>query len=241
LSRPRADTLVLCYHAVGAGRSLLEISAELLDRQLRWLMAHGYTGATFSEALRRPGRVLSVTFDDASATVRETGAPVLRRLGLAGTVFVPVDSVGAPGVLGWDELRALAEEGWEIGSHTIAHLRLPTVADAELDEQLRGSRAAIEEALGRPCRSLAYPHGEVDERVVRAAAAAGYEAACLVGDAGALRGALACPRVGLSSRDGWLGFRLKVSPAVRQARRSNLVRPLESLARRARDRRGAAA
>ena len=90
--------------------------------------------------------------------------------------------------------------------------------------------------LGRPCVSLAYPYGEADDRVVRAAAAAGYEAACLVGGGRASASPLAWPRVGLSSRDGWTGFRLKVSPAVRSLRATPLVRPLETAARRTRDR-----
>ena len=77
---------------------------------------------------------------------------------------------------------------------------------------------------------------EADGRVVRAAEAAGYEAACVVGGGRASANPLAWPRVGLSSRDGWAGFRLKVSPAVRSLRATPLVRPLETAARRARDR-----
>ena len=238
------DTLVLCYHAVGPVgpvRSALEISSELLERQLRWLVGRGYVGATFSEAVgqaadRGRRRVLAVTFDDAPASVASAAKPVLDRLGLAGTVFVPLDSVGAPGVLVWDELRALANDGWEVGSHTISHPRLPALPDEELDQELRGSRLRLEEGLGRPCRSLADPYGEVDERVAAAAAAAGYEAACLVGNGPLQVGPLAWPRVGLSSRDGWLGFRLKVAPPVRRARSAPLARPLEALARRVRDR-----
>lgn len=234
----RPDVLVLCYHAVGPGKTALEISPDLLERQLRWLVGRGYAGLPFSDAVAQPGRerILSVTFDDASATVTSAARPLLERLGLVGTVFVPVDSVGVPGVLGWDELADLAAGGWEIGSHTIAHRRLPTLPTAELDEELRGSRLRVEEALGRPCRSLAYPYGEVDARVVRAAADAGYEAACLVGGGSLPASALAWPRVGLSSGDGWLGFRLKVWPPVRSLRATPLARPLEALARRARDR-----
>lgn len=234
----RPDVLVLCYHAVGTAKSALEISPDLLERQLRWLMGRGYVGATFSDAVTRSGRgrILSVTFDDASATVASVARPLLDRLGLVGTVFVPVDSVGAPGVLAWDELAALAAGGWKIGSHTIAHRRLPTLSPAELDEELRGSRRQIEKALGRPCRSLAYPYGEVDARVVRAAAAAGYETACLIGGGTLPASPHAWPRVGLSSLDGWLGFRLKVWRPARAVRATSLVRPLEALARRARDR-----
>ena len=70
---------------------------------------------------------------------------------------------------GWNQLAALADEGWEVGSHTIAHQHLPTLSDAELEEELRGSRLQLEAALGSPCRSLAYPYGEVDARVEQAA------------------------------------------------------------------------
>lgn len=234
----RPDVLVLCYHAVGTERSHLEISSDLLERQLRWLVARGYAGATFSDAVAQAGSrsILSVTFDDASATVADIARPLLERVGLVGTVFVPVDSVGAPGVLGWDELCELAAAGWEIGSHTVAHRRLPTLAQEELEWELRESRRQLEEGLGRPCRSLAYPYGDVDARVVVAAAAAGYAAGCLIGGGTLPSTPLAWPRVGLSSRDGWLGFRVKVSQPVRRARSTPLVRPLEALARRARDR-----
>ena len=33
----------------------------------------------------------------------------------------------------------------------------------------------MEEGIGQPCRSIAYPYGDVDERVIEAARAAGYE------------------------------------------------------------------
>ncbi len=234
----RPDVLVLCYHAVAPGDSALDIAPDLFERQLRWLLGRGYRGVAFTDAVSEAarGRVLAVTFDDASATVAGAALPVLERLGLVGTVFVPLDSVGAPGVLGWEELSDLAAAGWEIGSHTVSHPRLPELPDAELGAELHGSRTRLEAALGRPCRSLAYPYGEVNARVVGAAAAAGYETACLVGRAAVSAGPLAWPRVGLSTRDGWLGFRVKVAPSVRRVRTTPLVRTLEALARRVRDR-----
>ena len=77
---------------------------------------------------------------------------------------------------------------------------------------------------------------QVDARVVQAAAAAGYETACLIGRGIRPSHPLAWPRVGLSSLDGWLGFRLKVARPVRNLRATSLVRPLEALARRVRNR-----
>ena len=71
-------------------------------------------------------------------------------------------------------LAELADAGWEVGSHTRSHPRLPQVDDAALARELGDSRELIAERLGRPCESIAYPYGDFDERVVRATAAAGY-------------------------------------------------------------------
>ena len=68
-------------------------------------------------------------------------------------------------VMGWGELARLAEVGWEIGSHTRTHPGLPRLDDEPLRDELEGSRAEVEEHLGRPCRSLAYPYGDLDGRV----------------------------------------------------------------------------
>ena len=70
--------------------------------------------------------------------------------------------------LSWDELRRLQDAGWEIGSHACSHPYLTRLGDDELERELGESRRRLETELGRPCRSLAYPYGDHDERVVRA-------------------------------------------------------------------------
>ncbi len=86
------------------------------------------------------------------------------------------DSLHAP--MSWAHVRNLAASGIEIGSHTVTHPVLSSVAsDAQLMHELRGSRLAIEAHTGRPVTALAYPVGgprAYDERVVRAVRNAGY-------------------------------------------------------------------
>ena len=77
----------------------------------------------------------------------------------------------------WDELRAHAERGVNIGSHGIAHAHLTRLSDDELQRELTDSKHEIEDELEGPCRELAYPYGEHDERVRAAARAAGYKRA----------------------------------------------------------------
>jgi peptidoglycan/xylan/chitin deacetylase (PgdA/CDA1 family) len=236
------DVLVLCYHAVSdRWRAPLSITPRALESQLEFLIRRGYRGATFRQAvLTPPGpKTLAVTFDDGYRSVKELARPILSRLGLPATVFVPTGFVGRglmawPGIdrwlsgehehelalMSWAELRALTEEGWEIGSHTRTHARLTSLDDAELRDELEGSRSDCEAHLGTGCRSLAYPYGEHDERVVRAAGRAGYEAA------GTLPGRLHAPtplrwpRLGVYHVDRGSRFRLKVLPASRWVRAS---------------------
>jgi len=78
----------------------------------------------------------------------------------------------------WTEVRALADAGMAIGSHTRNHRVLQTVPPNDLDGELAGSRQEIEERLGRPVRSIAYPVGRAiaAEPAIRSALRhAGYE------------------------------------------------------------------
>jgi peptidoglycan/xylan/chitin deacetylase (PgdA/CDA1 family) len=65
----------------------------------------------------------------------------------------------------------------ELGAHSQTHADLLLVDGRDLAYELRESKAAVERITGRPCRTLAYPYGNRDERVVEAAAEAGYELA----------------------------------------------------------------
>jgi peptidoglycan/xylan/chitin deacetylase (PgdA/CDA1 family) len=73
-----------------------------------------------------------------------------------------------------DDVRALTAAGFEIGFHTKEHHVLTTLGDAELGTALRDGRAELEALSGQQLDLIAYPHGEVDERVASAARAAGY-------------------------------------------------------------------
>jgi peptidoglycan/xylan/chitin deacetylase (PgdA/CDA1 family) len=61
--------------------------------------------------------------------------------------------------LSWDELRQLSHAGFEIGSHTVTHPILSRCTPDHVRAELRDSKAAIEQATGRPCYVLAYPNG----------------------------------------------------------------------------------
>ena len=244
-----SDVVVLCYHAVSPDwPAQMSVTPERFEQQLKLLVGRGYRGATFAQAATAPPhpRTVAVTFDDGLRSVLERAFPVLERLGLKATVFVPTDLVGAEplswaGVerwagspyedelrpLDWDELRRLQAAGWEIGSHTRTHARLTTLDDAVLADELAGSRERLAAELGAPCRTLAYPFGEADERVIAAAGAAGYDAACGLPTSFRRASTLAWPRTGVWHSDGPASFRLKVARPVRLLQASAAFRALD--------------
>jgi peptidoglycan/xylan/chitin deacetylase (PgdA/CDA1 family) len=237
------DVLVLSYHAVSedwpAG---LAIAPDRFRDHVRCLVRRGYRGVTFSEAaLGTPEHdAVAITFDDAYRSVLEVALPILSEAGFPATVFAPTAFIGSdkamvwPGIdqwqdgeyadellpMSWSELEALAVRGWEIGSHTRRHPVLPRLATDVLDEELRRSRADVEDRLGRPCLSLAYPYGYRDDRVIDATRRAGYAAAARTarGRFTPPNSPLDWPRIMITRQDAERRFRIKISPRFRRFR-----------------------
>jgi peptidoglycan/xylan/chitin deacetylase (PgdA/CDA1 family) len=195
--------MIICHHGVSESWPTdFAISPERLERQLRLLLRRGYRPMTLASAIERrsAGKTLVVTFDDAYRSVLREGYPVLARLGVPATVFVPTafaterrptawagmeQWIGTPfgaelECMSWQELRGLQDEGWEVGSHTRHHLDLTVLDDAEAAVELSGSREDCERELGRKCVSLAYPYSSYDDRIKRLARAAGYRTAVIL-------------------------------------------------------------
>ncbi len=253
LQLPRRDRLVLCYHAVSPDWPIgLAVTPTALESQLTLLLRRDYVPATFWEVVHRPPahRCFAVTFDDGWVSVVRHGVPVLRRLGVPGTIFVAPGLVDAHRqrlrgtvidawqetpygeelhCLSWQELRELSQDGWEIGAHSMTHPLLTQVDDETLAWELQESKRRCEEMLGLPCRTMAYPTGDFDERVEEAVGAAGYEGAATLPRRFDEARPLAWPRISVQRRDGDRAFRVKVSPLVRALRRSPVWPLLDGL------------
>jgi len=110
------------------------------------------------------------------------------------------------GMMSWEQLRALAAAGHEIGSHSLSHPLLTGVEAARLEQEVAGSRHRIRNELGVPCESFCYPNGTHDERVVETVRRAGYRQAVVTAWGPNRRGAdlfrlTRCDLQGRTSRD----------------------------------------
>jgi peptidoglycan/xylan/chitin deacetylase (PgdA/CDA1 family) len=186
---------VLCYHQVEAGSKTyggFNVTPERFEEQLRYLKAEGYeslgqdqmiqimTGAAQRGATGIPARGVFLTFDDGLISHYRNVAPLLRKYGFRGTLFLypSVLSSKKKSYMNWEQARELVESGlFDVGSHSVYHPFLPELSPAELERQMRDSKRKLETKLSTRVGTFAYPFGIYDRATIAAARAAGYELA----------------------------------------------------------------
>jgi peptidoglycan/xylan/chitin deacetylase (PgdA/CDA1 family) len=150
----------------------------LLDEyRRRHLVLHLDQAANFLTG--RPGhnRAVVLTFDDAWADNHTHALGPLTQHRLPAILYVPSRLLGAPGYMTVAQLREMDSAGVRVGAHSRTHPDLRACGAAELESEIRGSKEDLEDLLGKPVTSFAYPTGLLDDRVRAAVAAAGFDSA----------------------------------------------------------------
>ena len=150
---------------------------------------------------RRPvdGRYFHLSFDDGFRNNFTNAVPILRRHAVPAIFFVPSGLIGADWertrsyclnvthyrtvieTLRWDDLKAMLDAGFEIGSHTRTHARFSAMSAEHdrLQDEILGSKEDLEQGLGYRCRYISWPYGkttDADASSVGFTKTAGYDA-----------------------------------------------------------------
>jgi peptidoglycan/xylan/chitin deacetylase (PgdA/CDA1 family) len=206
------------YHEIATPaetKSHLAVSPDQFATQLQHLHDNGYQTLTFTQAAtalaadpgRLPARAVVLTFDDGYADFHSQALPLLDKFGFTATVFVTTGWLADAGehaagtalgpMLSWGQVREVAAAGVEIGAHSHAHPELDQISGTQLRDELTTPKELLEEGIGQPVPSLAYPFGYSSARVRQAVRAAGYQHASAVANQMAKPGAdeFAVPRL----------------------------------------------
>jgi peptidoglycan/xylan/chitin deacetylase (PgdA/CDA1 family) len=121
-------------------------------------------------------KTVVLTFDDGLRDFYTNAFPLLQEYGQSASVFLPTGFIGDPRgrfkdqeCMTWEEVREIHAAGIEIGSHTVSHPQLYELGLGEIRAELADSKATIEDKLGGPCVSFAYPYAfpDADRSFVR--------------------------------------------------------------------------
>lgn len=179
---------VLMYHRISEPTGdvprmvrRMTVRPEQFKAHMQALREEGFTAITFDdlaehfhEAEDLPPKPVIVSFDDGYKEHAHVAATTLKDLGMVGSFFVNPMTVGWGDFMTWEDVRTLAQMGMEIGSHALTHRSLTALSDHELRDELSQSKRIIEEKISEEVDVLAFPYGDTDERVQKAAREAGY-------------------------------------------------------------------
>jgi peptidoglycan/xylan/chitin deacetylase (PgdA/CDA1 family) len=213
------DTMppILMYHSVTPDRhdrSPWTVHIERFDQQMRWLHQRGFRGTSIRDLLKpQPdearSRLVGLAFDDGYANFAEYSLPILQRYGFTATAFIVAGRFGAENIwaneppkalLTAEQVRLVADAGFEVGSHSMRHFSLSSAPDGELTEEIVKSRHILQQISGQDVSGFCYPFGQHDARVVRYVQTAGYEYACACGYS-EFTGRFALPRIYVGNDD----------------------------------------
>lgn len=156
------------------------LPADAFRRQISSLGAFGFTTIDekelqswfdYSSWIKKPAML---TFDDGHVSHFDLAAPFLKEHGMKGIFFISSGLTGTDRYMTWDQVRQLAADGFDIGSHGLNHVPLTGLSEARISEEIEGSKKTIEDKLGRAVMSFSVPRGFFHSRIQDFARRAGY-------------------------------------------------------------------
>jgi peptidoglycan/xylan/chitin deacetylase (PgdA/CDA1 family) len=176
---------ILEYHVLGRPQTEVpypELYVPRADfrKQMDWLDRQGYEAVTLEQvedAWYRggtlPSKPIVISFDDGYRPQYTFALPQLREHDWPGVLNLKAEGSD----LYESNVRAMLKAGWELAAHTINHSDLTTLEGEALEEEVAGSRKILQREYGVPVKNFCYPAGRLDETVIAAVEAAGYEGA----------------------------------------------------------------
>jgi peptidoglycan/xylan/chitin deacetylase (PgdA/CDA1 family) len=176
--------VVLGYHKVGdpppgSWETWYLVPEETFRRQLDDLRRHRWEVVDLARFLMGldeldllPERAALITFDDGYRSIRDAALRSLREFGYPGVLFVPSDYIGRTNdfeadtdepreqLCDVDDLRELERNGISVQSHCASHRPFSSLGVREQVDELAGSKATLERALGNRVHTLSYPYGD---------------------------------------------------------------------------------
>jgi peptidoglycan/xylan/chitin deacetylase (PgdA/CDA1 family) len=196
-----AEVPILMYHSVSEHArpkfKRFMVTPDQLDEHLAYLKNQGYTAITVTEFIDTPRdalpeRPVVLTFDDGFGDFYTHAFPLMQKYRIRATLYVTTGYVSGRSewlvhedeidrqMLTWDELTQVCRGGVECGAHSHSHRPLDELDPEELDIEITRPKQILEDRLGGPVHSFAYPFGYYTDEIKRRVREAGYTSACAV-------------------------------------------------------------
>ena len=160
---------ILVYHRVNdTDTNPTTLKVADFEAQMKFLADNGYHVIAPDDLLDAwesgktlPANPIVLTFDDGHEDLYKNVFPILQKYNMRATVFLVTNHIGMKDYLTWDFVRALQAGGYmDFESHTMSYKNLTTLKGDKLWNEIYGSKQAIEWALQKPVKFIAFPEGK---------------------------------------------------------------------------------
>jgi peptidoglycan/xylan/chitin deacetylase (PgdA/CDA1 family) len=195
---------ILMYHSIARSTNPkfmpIAVSPASFAAQMAYLHQHSYTPINVIRLVRLllqgsalPERPVVITFDDGFADFFTDALPVLQQYNFTATLYITTGFVGRTSlwlrheeeaqrpILTWSQISEINACGIECGGHSHSHPQLDTLSLTKARDEIVRCKELLEDHLGQPVNSFAYPYGYHSAATKRLVREAGYTSACAVG------------------------------------------------------------
>ena len=182
---------VLAYHGFTREKSSKKmfVREQDFEEQMRFLKDQGYTVVSLERLYNfierkqsLPAKSVVITIDDGWCSLYEIAYPILKKFGYPATIFLYTDFIDKTKCLNWYQLQEMAENGFDIQSHTQSHQNLSWANKNEsfsqyfltVRQEIEQAEQIIETKIGVKPTFLAYPYGSYNDLVIAYLKKRGY-------------------------------------------------------------------
>jgi peptidoglycan/xylan/chitin deacetylase (PgdA/CDA1 family) len=193
-------TLIICYHCIRDEGNPHLRPAKIADfeKQMQYL-SKVYNPISLEKMAQHiqngtslPSKAIAVTFDDGYQDNYENAYPILKKYNIPATFFLTTGFIGTGEIpawdkgyytgekalmLSWEQVREMSDNGISFGSHTLTHPFLTRIPHKHAQREISLSKDIIEQKIGKPVTTFAYPSGNFDADIKGIVKGAGYSAA----------------------------------------------------------------
>ena len=176
---------ILMYHSLGTKvkndvYNIYSIDVNLFKSQMNFLKDNYSQNLTDIKEFASNKNSISLTFDDGFADVLYKAVPILCKLNLPFTVFVPpkliIEKNEYLSILELKELSKL--DICTIGAHGYSHEPLTKFNLDNVNKEISSSKLWLEDTLGDEVKYMSYPHGAVNNTIKNEVKKSGFISAC---------------------------------------------------------------
>ena len=216
------------YHVIGvapatAAAPELFVTPADFAGEMSWLASHGFHAVTLHQVYEYwlrgsalPAHPIVLSFDDGYLGQDTHAVPVLQKHHWPGVLNLKVNALKSKYTLPPWRVRHMLAAGWELDAHTITHPDLTHVGDAQLWQEVHGSRVELQRLFHVPVEFFCYPSGRYNSHVIAAVRRAGYLGATTT-NYGLARpqDIYTLSRIRINGSDGLTGFAAKLQSLTR--------------------------